>query len=209
MGDKSIISRVAFQATRVCGWLASDTKIRAKVVILTPHNDPIKDELSHKYTIIEGDEDNVISRFKTARDLFDADYMVRLTGDCAWIPARVISKHIRDAVKTNSDYTSNVLVRTFQEGYDCEVMSIRLFDWLEKQELSDFEKEHVTIKICEDIKTGLLPGAFKVHTVLNDYDLSNIKTSIDTQEEYNQAVMDWSSFQKKRYEAINFGGVSQ
>jgi spore coat polysaccharide biosynthesis protein SpsF (cytidylyltransferase family) len=207
LGTKSIISRIAHNATRVCGWL-SQVKIPARVVILVPYGDKIKQELSHKYTVIEGPEHNVFLRFKKAMDIYSPDFLVRLTGDCVWIPSRVISKHIRDAIKYQADYTSNVIIRTFMEGYDCEVLSTELFIWLMQQNLKAHHSEHVTSYIYEKIMQNELPKDFKVHTVLNEYDNSDIKTSIDTPEEYAEACDLWEAYKRKKTEALMIGSAS-
>ena len=207
-GDKSILSRIASQAVRVCGWFSNNPNIKASVVILVPFGDKLKDELSHKYTIIEGDEQDVASRYKKAMDFFQCDYIVRITGDCVWLPARIISKCIRDTLRCSADYCSNVIVRTFPEGYDCEVISKRLFNWMLDQDLSDDEKEHCTLRIFNDIINRRIPPVYTIHTVLNEYDISDIKTSIDTKIEYDDAIKLLDAYNNKRFEASNFGGVS-
>jgi spore coat polysaccharide biosynthesis protein SpsF (cytidylyltransferase family) len=98
-GEKGIVSRIAYQATRVCGWFSNNPNIHASVAILVPHGDKLKGELSHRYVVIEGDENDVASRYKTAMEFFQCDYLVRLTGDCVWVPSRVISKCVRDALR--------------------------------------------------------------------------------------------------------------
>lgn len=207
-GEKGIVSRIAYQATRVCGWFSNNPNIHASVAILVPHGDKLKGELSHRYVVIEGDENDVASRYKTAMEFFQCDYLVRLTGDCVWVPSRVISKCVRDALRNNADYCSNIIIRTFPEGYDCEVISKRLFQWMLDQDLTDDEKEHCTLKIFNSIKESKLPNEFKVHTVMNEYDMSNLKTSIDTQEEYDFAISLLDNFNEKRREATIFGTVS-
>jgi spore coat polysaccharide biosynthesis protein SpsF (cytidylyltransferase family) len=76
------------------------------------------------------------------------------------------------------------------------------------QDLTDDEKEHCTLKIFNSIKESKLPNEFKVHTVMNEYDMSNLKTSIDTQEEYDFAISLLDNFNEKRREATIFGTVS-
>jgi spore coat polysaccharide biosynthesis protein SpsF (cytidylyltransferase family) len=208
IGSKSIISRIAHNATRVCGWFSQNKAISARVAILVPYGDKIKDELQHKYTVIEGPEQNVFLRYQKAMGLYSPDYMVRITGDCVWLPSRVISKHIRDAVKYDADYTSNVIIRTFMEGYDCEVLSSNLFIWLMQQNLKPHHLEHVTSYVYEKLQENELPKDFKIHTVLNEFDSSEIKTSIDTPQEYEQACVLWDAIKKKKNDALDFGTVS-
>ncbi len=205
---KSILSRIAYQAVRVCGWFSNNPNIQASVAILVPFGDRIKDELSHRYTIIEGDEEDVSSRYKKAMDFFECDYIVRITGDCVWLPARIISKCIRDSLRNSADYCTNIIVRTFPEGYDCEVISRRLFEWMLSQDLTDEEKEHCTLRIFNDIINRTLPPEYSIHTVLNEYDMSDIKTSIDTKEEYHNAIDMLNLYSQKRLLASRYGRVS-
>ena len=208
LGDKSVLSRICYQATRVCGWFSRDPNVRARVVILVPYGDRIKEEFSHKNTVIEGPEEDVLSRYRLAVGVYNPDYIVRLTGDCAWIPSRVISKHIRDALKHEADYCSNVVIRSFLEGYDCEVLSRKLFEYADDNHKDPSDREHVTAGIVRQIEEDTLSRDFKIHTVLNEYDLSRIKTSIDTKEEYEDAIDKWERFQKKKYLAATYGSVS-
>ena len=208
IGNKSIVSRIAHNATRVCGWLSRTKLISARVVILVPFGDEIKNEIGHKYTVIEGPEHNVFLRYQKAMNLYSPDYIVRLTGDCVWVPSRVISKCIRDAIKYEADYASNVVIRTFMEGYDCEVISAGMFIWLMTQDLDKKHQEHVTSYITEKIDSNEIPKDFKIHTILNEYDNSGLKTSIDTPEEYQDACDQWESLRQKKLDALTYGTVS-
>jgi spore coat polysaccharide biosynthesis protein SpsF (cytidylyltransferase family) len=192
----------------VSGWFSRENDIKVKVAILVPYGDPIKQELSHKYTILEGPEDDVLARYGLAVNHFNPDYICRVTGDCAWLPGRIISKCIRDGIKTDSDYCSNVLVRSYVEGFDCEVMSRNAFDWSKENAKTAADKEHVTSLLVRAIKEGTAPKDFKVHTFLSEIDLSEVKTSIDTREEYENAVRSWELFQKKKYLAASYGSVT-
>jgi spore coat polysaccharide biosynthesis protein SpsF (cytidylyltransferase family) len=207
LGDMSILSRVAYQANRVCGWFGKDKTARVKLLILVPYGDPIKEELSHKFTVIEGPENDVLSRYSIAMDVFNPDYLVRLTGDCAWIPSKMISKAIRDALKYKADYCTNTLIRTFPEGYDTEVISRDMFSWLDANARDEYHREHVTSLIPHSIYTWD-KDLYHVHNIINDYDLSEIKTSIDTEEEYQKAIYDFDSLESKKQLALTLGSVS-
>lgn len=207
LGDVSIIHRIIYQCLRVAGWFGSSRDIKLHPVLLIPKGDPIKEHAIHKITVFEGEEEDVLSRYKDAADFFKSDYIVRITGDCAWISAQMISKVIRDAVRKDADYTSNILVRTFMEGLDTEVLSYPMLDWLDKMAKDPADREHVTTYLIKAIEEKIIPP-FVIHTVLNSYDLSDIKTSIDTQEEYDEACEKFGSYQQKKYLASSFGSIS-
>lgn len=207
VGEVSIIHRIIYQSLRVAGWFSSHNNIRVKPVLLIPKDDPIKEHVIHKIPVFEGSEDDVLSRYVDAADFYNADYIIRITGDCAWINAQVVSKVLRDAVRKNADYASNILVRTFIEGLDTEIMSRSMLKWLDKNATEPADREHVTTYLCRQIYAEAdLP--FQIHTVLNSYDLSMIKTSIDTLEEYEQAVSMFDKYQKKKSKAASYGTIS-
>ena len=167
------------------------------------------EELDSKYTIIEGPEDNVLDRYMRAITLYQPDFLVRITGDCVWIPPRVISKHIRDAAKHDADYCSNVLVRSFPEGYDCEVISLELMKWLDSNVFTDRDKEHVTTAVRHNLLHNEdFRDEFKIHSIINEMDLSSFKTSIDTRQEYDTALKNLESLKGKKSLAEKFGSVS-
>ncbi len=208
VGDLSIIHRVIYQCTRVAGWIQKEQRdVHAKAMILIPEKDPLRSHVEHRIEVFEGPEQDVLTRYVKAAEYFNADYIVRITGDCAWIDSKIISKCLRDALNKNTDYTSNILVRTFIEGQDTEIMSRKCLDWLDKEAKDPFEREHVTIKLLDVLAKNQKPDLI-IHTVMNSYDLSNIKTSIDTQEEYDQSVVLFKELQRKKYQASMFGSVS-
>ena len=208
IGEISIIHRVIYQAVRTAGWFSSHKDISVKPVLLCPKDDPIRSHVEHKITVFEGSEDDVLDRYYQASKLYNADYIVRITGDCPWINAQIISKCIRDAIRKDADYCSNILVRTFIEGQDTEVMSRRCLEWL-NQTVKDKEgREHVTSFLTNTIRNGIIPDGITVHTVLNSFDLSGVKTSIDTQEEYEKAIEMFDSYQQKKYMATKYGSIA-
>lgn len=207
VGDLSMIHMILHQCMRVAGWFSAHKEINIKPVLLIPKGDPIKDHVVHKVTVFEGPENDVLTRYKEAADFFNADYIIRITGDCPWISAQIISKCLRDAVRKGADYSSNILVRTFIEGLDTEVISKKLLAWLDEKAVEPHDREHVTTRIFKAIENAE-DFPFGVHTVLNSFDLSDIKTSIDTQEEYDRACGMFDSYQQKKYKAASYGSFS-
>ena len=94
-----------------------------------------KDDILEKYAInkkidyFRGDEENVLSRYYHAAKKYKSDVIVRITSDCPFIDFEIVDKVIIKHIETQSDYTSNVLKRTFPRGVDTEVFN---FDVLEE-----------------------------------------------------------------------------
>ncbi len=158
---------------------SGSTGVSANYACLIPTGDALKRELSGSFTI-EGPEDDVLARFKLAFDMFNPDFVVRVTGDCPVIKPTIINKHINSAVSFNLDYCSNSYddLRTFPDGFDTEVISARGMRWLFEHASTAFDKEHVTTLIKREP-----PEGFKFGVVLGYEDFSHIKVSVDTKEE--------------------------
>ncbi len=151
-----------------------------RTYLAVPKGDPLADELESEIDVYEGDLNDVLSRYVAVAKKSDADYIVRVTGDCPLIPEHIISKHMKIAAKTSCDYVSNVdpRFRTSIDGYDCEVISRRLLEHVGKYATSAYDKEHVTTYIRD-------PGVSwaKVRVVQGHVDFSDIKLSVDTPED--------------------------
>lgn len=154
--------------------------INVSVALLIPFGDPIKEEMEGSAFIIEGPEENVLERFRLATKQLNPDYVVRITADCPLIIPTIITRHVTAAVQKGLDYCSNSFdeLRTFPDGYDCEVISRRLMDWLFINAQTREEKEHVTILA----KSNPPPWA-KYGVIIGHNDFSNIKISVDTKDE--------------------------
>ena len=68
-----------------------------------------------------GDDNDVLSRFVEVSKKFNADIIVRLTGDCPLSDPEIIDDAIKMIINTNSDYVSNIINRTYPDGLDVEV----------------------------------------------------------------------------------------
>lgn len=205
VGEDTLVGQVMTQGLRAAEWLSSIANV--EVIMLIPEGDPLAGRFGRKYKTFEGPEDDVLGRYFLAAQKYQPDYMVRLTGDCAWMTSSMIAKCVRDCFKYDADYCSNVLVRTFMEGLDVEVISSALLSELHLTQSDLFHREHVTTAIPELIAAGKLEQ-YKMHTVLSDYDMSHIKTSIDTALEYEACNNLFISRKRKKNEAMAYGSIS-
>jgi spore coat polysaccharide biosynthesis protein SpsF (cytidylyltransferase family) len=180
----------------------------AEVCLVCPAGDEGIANYRWNTSIVWGDLKDVLSRFHKAINEFDADYVVRLTGDCPMIPSFVISKMITYACENNYDYVSNVgdqgeEFRTSPDGFDCEVVSRRMLEELNKLSLTDFDREHVTTFIRRE-----KPEWAKIGHAINYLDLSGLKLSIDTPEDLERVERHMSVLEEKIKRAeINYGKI--
>jgi spore coat polysaccharide biosynthesis protein SpsF (cytidylyltransferase family) len=155
-------------------------KMRVDVALLVPTGDPLIEPMRRRVRIVEGPEQDVLSRYRMALDQLKPDYVVRVTGDCPLLPAFVISKLINTAVMGRYDYISNVdpRYRTAPDGHDCEVISADLLKHMDETAKEPQEREHVTWAARNSP-----PAWARIGAVVGFTDFSRTKLSVDTPED--------------------------
>ncbi|MFA4876155.1 MAG: glycosyltransferase family protein [Methanoregula sp.] len=137
--------------------------------------------IEHDWHVFRGSEPDVLDRYYQCAKQFDADIIIRLTADCPLIEPTIIDKVVGEFIHKypNVDYVSNFIPRrTFPRGLDTEVMS---FSALEHSWINDTNpalREHVTQFILRN------PDKFKVEGVMNNYDVSHLRWTVDTKEDF-------------------------
>jgi spore coat polysaccharide biosynthesis protein SpsF len=131
--------------------------------------------------LVEGPEEDVLSRYMNMVCHREFDYIVRLTSDCPLVPSPLITQMIIKAVKNQSDYMTNTMPghETYFDGSDVEVISTDLIHYLDENTRGK-DREHVTTLI----KKSQLPNKFRLDHVFNRVDQSGIKLSVDTMEDF-------------------------
>jgi len=122
--------------------------------------------------VYRGSEDDVLDRFYQAAVQYDAETVIRLTGDCPLIDAGLVDSCISMFRSGSVDYLSNVNPPTYPDGLDIEVFSIQALTraWQEAQ--STFEREHVTPYLRES-------GEFRIANMSLDHDYSQYRWTVD------------------------------
>lgn len=193
LGDKPILQHVIDACSKAAMY---ENKFSAKkntlvqVAVLCP----FEDEITHSFRckVIEGPEDDVLSRYVQAAEKTNADYVVRITADCPLIPPYLISKHITAAVVNKHHYLSNVdeRIRTSVDGVDCEVISKEALHWLNENAKDPVDREHVTTLIRRQP-----PGWANIGHVVSYLDLSGLKLSVDTPEDLDRVRQHYDKIQ--------------
>ena len=176
---------------------------KCAVAVLTPTGDPIVEEFQSRIEIIEGPEHDVLSRYMIAVEKHDPDLTVRITGDCPLIPGAFISYMVSIAMKRGYDYFSNSdeRFRTAIDGCDCEVISYRAFEYLDQAATEAYDREHVT----PHMRRNPPPWA-KLGLAFNNFDLSDIKLSIDTAADLNRVRQAYERSFSKYQDAVKIYG---
>lgn len=132
--------------------------------------------------IFRGSLNNVLSRYISIARMENADYVVRITGDCPLIDHLVIDELIKKITEENLDYVSNTIIRTFPDGLDVEVFKASAM--YEGEEFAnDFMKEHVTPYISGKLKKYMPSGNFKRKQIKYHKDLSKFRLTLDRRED--------------------------
>lgn len=153
-----------------------------KVIIATTDN-PLDDELvafckKNNWDVFRGSEHNVLSRYYDCSKFYNLDVIVRITADDPLKDSKLIDKCVAELISGGFDYVSNNNPPSYPEGLDVEVFT---FDALNKsylQSVDPFEQEHVTQFILKN------PSMFSMKNLVNTEDLSSIRLTIDTSDDF-------------------------
>lgn len=121
-----------------------------------------------------GSENDVLDRFYQASTLYDANIIVRITGDCPLIDPKIIDCAINYFLISDSlDYLTNR--PSYPDGYDVEVFSYKALSAAWAMATDPYDREHVTPFIQRHSEL------FNIEEMRYDIDLSHIKVSVDTE----------------------------
>ena len=152
-----------------------------KVIVATSTDttdDPLVDFLnSEEVLYVRGSLDNVKERFDNVIRQFPTESFIRLTGDCPFVMPSLIDDLVDAFHEAEVDYLSNTIKPTFPDGLDIEVVKTEAFRKLDNASLSKAEIEHVTYGLYSRT------GQFTTQNFVNFQDLSNLRWTVDYQED--------------------------
>lgn len=153
------------------------SKLVKKIILATTdrQEDDILEKIANKLSVIffRGSVENVLERYYQAAKKFKIETIVRITGDCPLIDAKVIDCVISFYRKQSADYVSNVDPPTFPDGMDVEVFSFTALKKAHKSAKLPSDREHVTsyIRNHKDI--------FSVLNLKARDNFSNLRLTLD------------------------------
>jgi len=159
-------------------------------VIVATTNNPKDDKIveickKNKIQYFRGDENNVLSRYYILSSLFPKEHIVRLTSDCPLMDPKLLDKVIDYHFYKSAGFTTNVFPRTFPDGLDIEIFAPDILGDVYKKvdRLAEHERtkhqEHVTSYIYD------YPTKFEINNFLCDINLSYLRWTLDTLEDFN------------------------
>ena len=109
------------------------SKLIDEVCISTSTN-PADDKIekfAHEYgiKIFRGSEENLVKRHLDAGKKFNADVIVRVTGDCPLVDPKIVDKVIKVYLEDKKlDFASNSKTKTYPIGLDVEVFPVKTLE---------------------------------------------------------------------------------
>jgi len=164
------------------------SKLIDEIVIATgkaKENDILEDTIKEhaNIKIFRGDDNDVLSRYVEISKIYNADLIIRLTGDCPLIDAEIIDQSIKLLCSTNADYASNIIKRTFPDGLDVEVFTNDTLMEANDLSLDSFSREHVTTYMHGLRKNKSYSNNFKIQSLENSSDFSHLRWTLDEQKD--------------------------
>lgn len=141
-------------------------------------NIPLINMLSSKgIKIFLGSENNVLDRYIQAGEYYNADVLVRVTGDNPLTCPFCLRKMLQSHLSNKAQYTTMV---DLPVGVGSEIVNLNLLRDIQKKNLLDYHKEHVTLFIRENenlYRVNVLEAPLKLRE-------PTIRLTIDTYEDY-------------------------
>jgi len=132
------------------------SKLANDIVLATTKNkeDDILEKIANKNKIkcFRGSEQNVLERMYQCSKKFNADYIVRITGDNPLQDPYLIDSALKIANKKKCDYVTNTLTPTFPLGYPIEIINFKTLEKIYRNKKDKNSKEHITYDLCTNPK---------------------------------------------------------
>ena len=176
MDDKNPIIHYVLEQLKHCNFL--DEIVVATTVL--KEDDVIKNfVIKNDVKCFRGSEKDVLDRYYQCAKNYSFSAVVRITSDNPLVDPKIIDKIIT-LFKTNDyDCISNEQPPTFPLGYAVEVFSFTALETAWKKAELPSEREHVTPYFYKNKEI------FKQINFGNSTDLSSIRCTLDTKDDYN------------------------
>ncbi|MFH0804172.1 MAG: glycosyltransferase family protein [Candidatus Zambryskibacteria bacterium] len=180
IGDKTILEYVI---TRV-----KQAKNIDKIVVATTDRkeDDATENICKKIGVdcFRGSENDVLDRFYQTAKKYEADTIIRITGDCPLLPPEVIEQLLNKFNEGNFGIVSSG--PSFAEGFDCEIFSFKMLEVAHKNASKVSEREHVTLylhthpEVCKKCAVENKTDDSKYRVVVDEPgDFTVVKTIIE------------------------------
>jgi glutamate-1-semialdehyde 2,1-aminomutase len=147
-----------------------------KIVLATSTDDNNKPLIEHVkklgYEVFTGSENDVLDRFYNIALQNKPDAIVRITGDCPLIDAKLLDEMVAAFKSQQVDYLSNTLTPSFPDGLDIEIFLTSALYKVVKSAKDAEDREHVTSYIYSS-------GHFETANYANNKNYSSERWTLD------------------------------
>lgn len=147
-----------------------------QIVVATSIDDRNKVLVDHVqkigYACEQGSENDVMERYIQAAKKYQADVVIRITGDCPLVDPVLVDECVQRFLDQDVDYLCNNYPPTLPDGLDIEVFKLAALEKAQEESDKPFDHEHVTPYLRE-------PGKFKTATIKNTEDFSSLRWTVD------------------------------
>jgi spore coat polysaccharide biosynthesis protein SpsF len=190
MGSSRLPGKVLadIQGEPMLTWVVERCRLASRVneVIVATSSDSRDDPIvsfceQQGYPVLRGNESDVLDRYHQAANLYKAEVIVRITGDCPFIDPDLIDEAVKAILESKPpvDLVVNRLPweRTYPIGLDVEVCIEEALEtaWFEAQEAH--QRQHVMPFIYEH------PERFSILQLNADKDYGAMRWTVDTIED--------------------------
>lgn len=159
----------------------SESKYIDQIIVATStdsKNAPlIQHVTSLGYSVFEGSENDVLSRYYHAVKDMQPDAIVRVTGDCPLVDPNVVDEIIETFKVKKVDYASNTLTPTYPDGIDVSIASFNALEKAYHEATSEYDREHIMPYIRN-------PEKFNLANVEYAEDYSKERWTVDEPEDF-------------------------
>ncbi len=173
----------------------SKAKLVNKIVVAI--SDQSSDDILAEYLesigqeYIRGSLDNVLDRYVTAEEKYKPSAIIRLTADCPLVMPELIDQYLEIFHKEDFEYLSNTIELSYPDGLDIEIIKPGIFRKLLEFNLSEEEKEHVTLGIYSR------KDKFRTHNVSSKTNISDFRWTVDTYDDLAFVKSIYAHFESK------------
>lgn len=170
LNSHTVIGEVLTRCKRIPG-------VDEVVCAIPQQDDKLMWEISKYVSGFRGDEHDVLSRYYGAAEAYNADIIMRITGDCPLISPELCGEILRQFKEHNAVYGSNLEPRTFPKGLDCEVFTMNALALANSLARDEKDREHVTTFMREAQRF------VKTVNITNPWPIEG-RLCIDTEDDY-------------------------
>jgi spore coat polysaccharide biosynthesis protein SpsF len=135
-----------------------------------------------------GSESNLLDRFYHASKFFEADNIIRITADNPFSDINLINHAIDIFENGNYQILSNNRIRTYPIGLNFEIFTSESLKLAWNDEKKNFRNTNFSDLIMSPTKYMLYSGKFINYDLVNNENLSKIRLTIDTLDDFNNAT---------------------